>query len=90
MNDDSVKCSHACRNTCAMLSQALRDESEMVRYYERLRAECDYPDVHDMLQELVEARSRSVLLINQKLNELRARAEILDGVISSFNSGGCS
>jgi rubrerythrin len=71
-----------------MLRQALREESDMVRFYERLKAECDYPDVHEMLQELVEARSRSVLLINQKLNELRARAEILNGVISSFDPAG--
>ncbi len=71
-----------------MLSQALREESDMVGFYERLKAECDYPDVHDMLQELVEARSRSVLMINQKLNELRARADVLDGVISSFNREG--
>ncbi|MBM4160487.1 MAG: hypothetical protein FJ217_05235 [Ignavibacteria bacterium] len=90
MNEDNVKCAHACRNTCAMLSQALREETDMVRFYEVLKAECDYPDVHSMLQELIEARSRSVLMINQKLNELRARAEILDGVISSFDSEGGS
>lgn len=88
MDEKNVKCEHACRQTCAMLRQALREESDMVRFYERLKAECDYPDVHDMLQELVEARSRSVLLINQKLNELRARAEILNGVISSFDPAG--
>jgi hypothetical protein len=29
-----------------------------------------------------------VLMINQKLNELRARSEILDGVISSYDSAG--
>jgi hypothetical protein len=68
-----------------MLSEALREESGMVRFYERLRLECNYPDVHEMLQELIEARSKSVLMINQKLNELRARAEIMDGVISSFD-----
>jgi rubrerythrin len=71
-----------------MLSQALREESDMVRFYEKLKAECDYPDVRDMLQDLLELRSRSVLLINQKLNELRARAEILNGVISSFDPAG--
>lgn len=86
MNENSVRCAHACRNTCAMLSEALRDESEMVSFYERLRHECNYPDVHEMLQELIEQRSRSVLMINQKLNELRARSEILDGVISSYDS----
>jgi hypothetical protein len=71
-----------------MLAEALREESEMVAFYERLRQECNYPDVHEMLQELIEQRSRSVLMINQKLNELRARSEILDGVISSYDSSG--
>lgn len=88
MNETNVKCARACRNTCAMLSEALREESEMVRFYDKLREECDYPDVHDMLLELIEARSRSVLTINQKLNELRARAEIIDGIISSYNPSG--
>ncbi|MGA3243228.1 MAG: hypothetical protein ABSE41_01315 [Bacteroidota bacterium] len=58
----------------------------MVRFYERLDKECNYPDVHDMLQELIVTRSKSVLMINQKLNELRARSEIIDGVISSYDS----
>lgn len=88
MNESNVSCAHACRNTCAMLTEALREEREMVAFYERLRSECDYPDVHAMLQELMESRSKSVLTINQKLNELRARAEIIDGVMSSYNSAG--
>lgn len=87
MDEKRVQCAHACRHTCAMLAEALRDESEMVRFYERLRLECNYPDVHAMLQELIEQRSKSVLVINQKLNELRARAEIMDGVISSYDHG---
>ena len=86
MNDMNVQCAHACRNTCAMLSEALREESGMVQYYERLRNECNYPDVKAMLKDLIELRSSSVLVINQKLNELRARAEIIDGVISSYDS----
>jgi hypothetical protein len=85
MNATTVKCAHACRNTCSMLSEALREESEMVSFYERLQQECDYPDVHEMLIQMIEARSKSVLMINQKLNELSARAAIMDGVISSYN-----
>lgn len=88
MNEFNVKCAHACRNTCAMLSQALREESEMVRFYGKLTAQCDYPDVHDMLNELIELRSKSVLMINQKLNELQARADIIDGVMSSYDPAG--
>lgn len=88
MNENNVRCAHACRSTCAMLSEALREESEMVRFYERLGQECDYPDVRNMVQELIEQRSRSALMINQKLNELRARGEIIDGVISSYDYTG--
>lgn len=75
MDETNVKCKHACRNTCAMLSEALREESEMVRFYERLLTECNYPDVHDMVQDLIESRSKSVLMINQKLNEVGERVD---------------
>jgi hypothetical protein len=88
MNEMNVKCAHACRATCAMLTDALREESEMVRFYQTLGSECNYPDVNAMLQELIESRSKSVLMINQKLNELRARSEVMDGIISSYNSAG--
>jgi hypothetical protein len=40
------------------------------------------------LQDLIESRSKSALMINQQLNELRARAEIIDGVISSYDTTG--
>jgi hypothetical protein len=85
MSEKKVRCVHACRNTCAMLAEALREESEMVSFYEKLQQECNYPDVHDMLLHLIEARSKSVLMINQKLNELSARAAIMDGVIASYD-----
>jgi hypothetical protein len=85
MDEMKVNCAHACRNTCLMLTEALREESEMVRFYEKLQHECNYPDVHDMLLELIETRSKSVLIINQKLNELSARAAIMDGIISNYD-----
>lgn len=88
MDEMNVKCAHTCRNACAMLSEALHEESAMVRFYEQLDQECNYPDVRAMLRELIEIRSKSVLMINQKLNELRARSEIIDGVISSYDSAG--
>lgn len=88
MDADHVLCSHACRNTCAMLQQALKEETAMVRFYTALTKECDYPEVHSMIQELIEARSKSVLAINQKLNELSARMSVLDGIMSSFDPAG--
>jgi rubrerythrin len=78
-------CTHACRNTCGMLNEAIREESEMVKFYEKMMGECDYPDVQAFIRDVLEERSRSVIRLMQKLNELRARGQILDGVISSFN-----
>jgi hypothetical protein len=88
MTTQNVECSHACRNTCGQLNEALREETAMVRFYEQVMKDCDYPDVNSFVRELLEERSRTVIRIMQKLNELRARGQILDGVISSFNNPG--
>jgi hypothetical protein len=85
MGPEGVECRHDCRLTCAMLNEAMREEAMMVRFYEKVMNECDYPDVHAFVKELVEERSRDVLRINQKLNEIRARGRMTDGVISSFD-----
>lgn len=86
MSTQNVECSHACRSTCGQLNEALREETAMVRFYEQVMKDCDYPDVNSFVRDLLEERSRTVIRIMQKLNELRARGQILDGVISSYNN----
>lgn len=85
MNPGDLECGHSCRNSCMMLSAALREEQQMVGFYGRMLSECDYPEVHDFVEQLLEERSRSILRIVQKLDEMQARAAILDGIISSYN-----
>jgi rubrerythrin len=87
MKLDQLECAHGCKNSCAMLSEAMRLESMHVQFYEKLIELCDYPDVNNLFQELAEERSKSILRIIQKLNEVEARSQIIDGVISSFESG---
>jgi len=77
-------CEHACRTTCAMLNTILREETELIKLYETALAECDYPDVQGFVREMMEAKSGAILEILQKLNELRARGEIGNGVMASF------
>ena len=89
MVPDQMKCDHTCRNACAMLNQALREETSMVRFYEQILTQCDFPEIQQFVRELTEERSQSVIRILQKLNEMRARAEIMDGVNSSFDPAGC-
>jgi hypothetical protein len=81
-----VTCNHDCRITCAMLVEAMRREAEMIHFYESIMSECDYPDVNSFVRELLEEKSRSVLHINQKLNEIRACGQVNNGVISDCQS----
>ena len=85
MTQIKVDCQHACRNTCAMLNEALRKEASMVRFYEGILAECTFPEVRSFLTDLVEEKRNSILSIIQKLNELHVHSQSIDGIISSFN-----
>lgn len=86
MKIDEVKCQHACRNTCAMLNEALRKETAMVRFYESTLDECNFPEVSSFMNELVEEKRQVILRIIQKLNEIHVRSQALDGIVSSFNN----
>ncbi len=82
-------CAHNCRNACALLNEAMKRESEMVKFYDEILAECDYPDIHAFVREISEERSKVILRMVQKVNEMQSRGQILDGVISSFDPAGC-
>ena len=81
----SAKCNHDCRITCKMLTEAMRKEAEMIHFYETIMTECDYPEVNSFVRKLLEEKSRIVLYINQKLNEIRACGQVSNGVISDCN-----
>jgi hypothetical protein len=85
MDPDVIECNHDCRITCKMLTEAMRKETEMIQFYERLMTECDYPIVNSFVRELLEEKSRIVLRINQKLNEIRAHGQVSDSIISGCN-----
>ena len=86
MKDSEVNCMHNCRNTCAMLNEALRKEASIIRFYEAVMEECNFPEVRSFLVDIVEEKRKGILRIIQKLNELHAHSQSLDGIISSFNS----
>lgn len=84
MNFDNLHCEHQCRNTCAMLTAALAEETMVVRFYQQVLTQCDEPDVHNFVRTLLEERSASVIRIVQKMNEIKARSQVMDGVQSSL------
>ena len=86
MKDNQVNCQHTCRNTCAMLNEALRKETSLVMFYKSTLEECNIPEVKNFINDLVEEKSKIILQIIQKLNEIHLRSQIMDGVVSSFNN----
>lgn len=86
MEDRQLNCQHTCRNTCAMLNEALRKETSLVMFYKNTLEECNMPDVKNFINEIVEEKSKIILQIIQKLNEIHVRSQIMDGVSSSFNN----
>ncbi|HEX9739567.1 MAG TPA: hypothetical protein VGA29_02230 [Ignavibacteriaceae bacterium] len=86
MTDKQINCQHTCRNTCAMLNEALRKETSLVMFYKSTLEECNMPDIKNFINEIVEEKSKTILQIIQKLNEIHVRSQIMDGVASSFNN----
>ena len=86
MIEKNVVCLHNCKNTCAMLNEALRKETAISKFYESILEQCNIPEVSDFVAEQIDIKQRSVLAIIQKLNEIHARSQIIDGISSSFNS----
>ena len=87
MSPEDVNCVHACKNSCAMLNEALRKEASAVKFYEGVYAECNFPEVQSFLMEMIDERRNAILRIIKKLNEIHAKSQSLDGIISSFEEG---
>ena len=84
MKLDDFYCEHNCRNTCSALTKALQLESEIVRLSEETLQQCDDDNIKEFMTGLAENSSERIMSIMQKLNEIRARVHILDGISSSF------
>ncbi|MCK9424988.1 MAG: hypothetical protein M0Q21_02990 [Ignavibacteriaceae bacterium] len=85
MVEHNVRCDHTCRDSCAMLNEALRRETASVRFYETVYDDCNAPEVKNFLGEIVDERRSHILKIIQKLNELHARSQAMDGIANSFS-----
>ncbi|MFA6978208.1 MAG: hypothetical protein WC209_02705 [Ignavibacteriaceae bacterium] len=85
MVEHNVRCDHTCRDSCAMLNEALRRETASVRFYETVYDDCNAPEVKNFLGEIVDERRSHILKIIQKLNELHARSQAMDGITNSFS-----
>lgn len=86
MNSETFECEHTCRNSCAALNKALTTQTALVRMYEEAIHQCEEPELKEFLIALANESSNAVVKIMHKLNEIKARSLIYDGIDSSFNT----
>jgi hypothetical protein len=79
-----VQCIHSCKGLCAALDLAQQRENDAIRDYRRFQAECDYPDVRDLLTELIAEREHGLRLLAEKRQALEAKFDSLDRITDSF------
>jgi hypothetical protein len=80
-----VKCIHSCRGRCATLDAVEQQETEIVREYNASLQECNYPDVRELLQELIVHHEKALKTLREKRSQMNEAFHILDDINESFS-----
>lgn len=78
------KCVHSCKGLCSALEVAEHREQEAIKSYREYAAQCDYPDVRDVMELLVRDRERALRLIRERREVLMTKFRLLDNINDSF------
>jgi rubrerythrin len=78
------KCMHACKGLCSALELAERREQEAVGMYRDYLANCDYPDVREILESLVSEREHAIAVLREKREILTVKFDTLEKINDSF------
>jgi rubrerythrin len=77
-------CVHSCKGLCNALELAEHREEEAIKEYRSFATTCDYPDVRNLLEDLIAERVRAVEELRQKREMLRVRFDMIDRITDSF------
>jgi rubrerythrin len=78
------ECVHSCKGLCSALSVAVHREEEALREYRAFAAECDYPEVAEILNGLVKDRERALRTLREKRQELAEKFDVIDRINDTF------
>jgi rubrerythrin len=78
------ECVHSCKGLCTALSVAEHHEEEALKEYRRFAAECDYPEVSEVLAGLIAERERGLRILREKRAELAEKFDVIDRINDSF------
>ena len=80
----NTTCVHSCKGLCSALEVAELREQEAIREYRKFAAGCDYPDVREILEELVRDRERALKFLREKREILTVKFNAIDRINDSF------
>ena len=77
-------CVHSCKGLCNALDAAEEREQQAIVFYRQYAVECDYPDVRELLHDLIRERERALAMLREKKVILAAKFDVVDGINDSF------
>ncbi|RCK77586.1 MAG: hypothetical protein IGBAC_1895 [Ignavibacteriae bacterium] len=77
-------CEHTCKGLCKALELAIEQESKSIQSLKNFFDECDYPDVKILLNDIITAKEKYILLLKDKAEDVRIRFNTLDQIGESF------
>ena len=80
----TTQCVHSCKGLCSALEVAEHREQEAVREYRKYAAQCDYPDVRLILDEMVRERERALARLRELKDILAVKFNAIDRINDSF------
>jgi len=80
----NASCVRSCKGLCSALEVAEHREQEAVREYRKYAAQCDYPDVRLILDEMVRDRERALARLRELKEILAVKFNAIDRINDSF------
>jgi rubrerythrin len=80
----NTTCVHSCKGLCAALEVAEHREQEAIREYRKFAGGCDYPDVRQILEELIRDREKALAVLREKREILTVKFDAIDRINDSF------
>jgi len=80
----TTSCVHSCKGLCNALETAEHREREAIKEYTRFLETCDYPDVREVLNDLIRHRREALTVLQEKRAVLAAKFHTLDNINDSF------
>lgn len=79
-------CDQTCKGICTSLDAAAASETKAIVVYERLREQCTFPDIREMLEVLIARRQEILRLVDETRRRIRERFDVLDKVRESYET----